>query len=241
VRWRAVIGMLGLVVVVVSVFLALSTAPRPDTPSLPLPVAVTTPAPSPSLTSLGTATPASSTTKTVQPATATAQIATPRGNPVGVRISRQGTTVLNERISGPIGLERDGRGNLVYLNGETVLEPPLTTVGWYHEQGAWPKPGYPGPSVLVAHISHQGKPGPFWNLDLVATGDVVTVAYDSGDKVTFHVTQNPDHMPKVDLPGGKIWNKTQKPVLRLITCDPSTPFRAGHYAGNIIVYADQRE
>lgn len=229
-RWRYLIGSVALVVFGMSAPLALSTA-RPDSLSLPTPTVDTTLQPSPFSTSpVTTGTPAKSTAK---------KLATPRGNPIRVRITRQGHLVLNEPISGPIGLKRDNKGNLVYSNDRTVLEPPPTTVGWYHEQKAWPKPGFPGPSVLVAHISRKGNPGPFWNLDLVATGDLVAVAYDSGTTVTFLVTQNPVHLLKLKLPTDKIWNGTNRPVLRLITCDPATPFRAGHYAGNIIVYADR--
>lgn len=148
-------------------------------------------------------------------------------------------------ISGPVGLKRDSQGNLVTRLGLPVLEPPDDSVGWYHEQGAWPKPGFPGPSVLVAHITHQGDPGPFFSLARVnglqsgaKIGDRIIVTYSSGDQVTFIVT-DVDHPEKVELPGGKIWNKTQKPVLRLITCDPTTPFVNGHYLGNVLVYADQ--
>jgi hypothetical protein len=163
-----------------------------------------------------------------------------------VRITRAGKKVMGpETIGGPVGLKRDSRGNLVTRLGLPVLEPPSDTVGWYHEQGAWPKPGFPGPSVLVAHISHQGEPGPFFALAKikgvqsgVQKGDQVTVTYTSGDKVSFIITLV-DRPEKVELPGGKIWNKTQKPVLRLITCDPTTPFVNGHYLGNVLVYADQ--
>ncbi len=229
-RWRIYFGLLAFVGFVVSAPLALSTA-RPDTPSLPPPLVVATSQPGPGSTSpVTTNAPSPSATKT---------IAAPRGNPVRVRITRQTSVVLSEPISGPVGLKRDSKGNLVLSDGRKVLEPPPTTVGWYHEQGGWPKPGFPGPSVLVAHISHKGNPGPFWNLDLVAAGDLVAVAYSSGDAVTFLVTQNPVRMPKLKLPSDKIWNDTNRPVLRLITCDPNTPFRSGHYAGNIIVYADR--
>jgi hypothetical protein len=157
-----------------------------------------------------------------------------------------------QKIGGPVGLKRDSKGNLVKRLGLTVLEPG-SDVGWYHEQGTWPKPGFPGPSVLVAHISHGlDVPGPFFSLvsikgvqEGVREGDRVTVTYTLDgnikskviDKVVFIVTQV-DRPEKVELPVSKIWNKTQKPVLRLVTCDPTTPFVNGHYLGNVIVYAD---
>ncbi len=155
----------------------------------------------------------------------------PHGNPAEVQVSRRDKVYLEKKISGPVGLTPE--------NGKQVLYPPPSTVGWY-SQGRWKaKPGQPGPSVLVAHISSGGgKPGPFWDLTQAAKGDRVKVKYDSGDSITFIVTLV-EHTKKVALPTEKIWTSTKKPVLRLITCDPDTPYRGGHYDGNVLVYADQ--
>jgi hypothetical protein len=44
---------------------------------------------------------------------------------------------------------------------------------------------------------------------------------------------------KEALPVGRIWNRTRKPVLRLITCGGSFDRSTGHYRDNLIVYADR--
>jgi hypothetical protein len=46
-----------------------------------------------------------------------------------------------------------------------------------------------------------------------------------------------ERRPKEDLPMGRIWNRTDRPVLRLITCGGSFDRGAGHYRDNVIVYA----
>ena len=244
-RWR--VGLTGLLLIVGGM-LGMSSQQALSTASPPGPTAL----PTPSTETSTSATPSESpTSTTVTPATTTTSATTkpyhpPRGNPTSVSITRGGKQVMTPQpISGPVGLKRDSQGNLVTRLNLPVLEPPDDSVGWYHEQGAWPKPGFPGPSVLVAHISHMGAHGPFFSLASVKgqqtgaqQGDLIAVTYSSGDKVVFRVTEV-DHPEKVELPGDKIWNKTQKPVLRLITCDPTTPFVDGHYLGNVLVYADQ--
>lgn len=215
-RWRVPVGILGLVIVVVCAFEALSTA-SPDDATLPPPVAIATSAPSPSPTSA------------VAPVAS--EPATPRGNPTNVRVSRRGVTILSKPISGAVDYSVQG--------SKRVLEPPAsnTMVGWFQHNGVWPRPGFVGPSTLVGHISFRGDPGPFYKLRFVRPGDTVVVSYSSGDRATFMVTAV-DKPPKLDLPVKKIWNTTSVPELRLITCDPNTPFVDGHYLGNIVVYAD---
>ena len=229
-RWRVAIWLLlGLLGSAVGVSLALSTA-RPDTALLSPPALVTTGPSGPTATpSVTTPTPESSITP---------KFSAPRGEPTGVRITRQSATVMSQqKISGPVGLKRDSKGNLVLREGRIVLEPPDSYVAWYHE-GAWPKPGFPGPSVLVAHINHNGAHGAFWDLQAAKPGDRVRVSYSSGDTVTFIITAV-ERTKKLLLPGDKIWNATKLPVLRLVTCDPVTDFQNGHYLGNVLVFADQ--
>jgi hypothetical protein len=46
-----------------------------------------------------------------------------------------------------------------------------------------------------------------------------------------------ERQPKEDLPVGRIWSRTDRPVLRLLTCGGSFDRGAGHYRDNVIVYA----
>lgn len=220
-RGRCAAGLLGLLVMV----LCACSAPSIASGQQPMPSnTIAAPHPAASATNQqgsSTTTHSSRTSATRAPH----QVKPPKGNPVGVRIARAGRTVLEAPIGGPIGLPANG-----------ILEPTDDTVRWY-KAGTWPKPGYSGPSVLVGHITFLGNKGVFWSLGNSRPGDVVTVRYSSGQAVAFRVTAL-QHLAKTKLPVGKIWNATAKPELRLITCDPNTPFANGHYAGNIIVYAD---
>jgi hypothetical protein len=124
-----------------------------------------------------------------------------------------------------------------YLDKEDFLVPAPGSAGWYAEAG-WPKPGYPGTSILVGHISWSHQPDVFWNLPRVRFGDSVTVTYTSGQKVRFTVTRSSPER-KTSVPHDtSIWDADNpRPLLRLITCDPSTTFVNHHYLGNWVVWA----
>lgn len=72
----------------------------------------------------------------------------------------------------------------------------------------------------------------------VRSGDRVTVVYSSGQSITFTATES-RAVPKTQVPqDDSIWDSgNPEPVLRLITCDPSTPLNGGHYEGNWVVWA----
>lgn len=124
-----------------------------------------------------------------------------------------------------------------YLDKEDFLVPSPGSAGWYAEPG-WPKPGYPGTSILAGHISWSKQPDVFWNLPRVRPGDVVVVTYTSGQKVRFQVTRSSPER-KTSVPHDRsIWDAgNPKPLLRLITCDPDTSFVNHHYLGNWVVWA----
>jgi hypothetical protein len=124
-----------------------------------------------------------------------------------------------------------------YLDKQDYLIPAPGAAGWYAEAG-WPKPGYPGTSILVGHISWSHQPDVFWNLPRVRIGDTVVVTYTSGQKVRFTVTRSSPER-KTSVPHDtSIWDAgNPRPLLRLITCDPSTTFVNHHYLGNWVVWA----
>jgi hypothetical protein len=59
---------------------------------------------------------------------------------------------------------------------------------------------------------------------------------DSGDFAVFQVDEVETTL-KTSLPTERIWNNTQQPVIRLITCGGKYDAKTGHYLSNIIVYA----
>ena len=152
--------------------------------------------------------------------------AAPAGTPTRVRVSTAGADVVDASLE----------PTLLKDNGE--LAPPYGTAGWYAEDG-WALPGAKGASILVGHIDHDGQPDVFAQLPSVRPGARVTVTYDSGEDATFAVTLS-EAVSKAAVPKDEtIWDwDSPTPVLRLITCDPTTPIDDGHYEGNWVVWAE---
>ena len=151
----------------------------------------------------------------------------PSGNPERVVVTSLGGTELVDARLVPAGLDDDG-----------ILAPPPGVAGWYDEKG-WPKPGYPGASILAGHINtRKNGPDTFARLPEVRPGARVTVTYDSGDTVEFVVLRS-KAVPKKETPkDDSIWDAdSPRPLLRLITCDPTTPVEGGHYVGNWVLWA----
>ena len=65
------------------------------------------------------------------------------------------------------------------------------------------------------------------------------MSYDSGDDVEFVVVRS-KAVPKKETPrDDSIWDAgNPRPLLRLITCDPTTPVKGGHYVGNWVLWAN---
>lgn len=125
----------------------------------------------------------------------------------------------------PLGLLPDG-----------AMEVPAdaAVAGWY-EPG--PVPGEPGPAVIAGHVDSKSGPGVFFALRRLQPGDPVTVELDDGERLVFSVTAVEQH-PKDGLPVDRIWNDTEQPVLRLVTCGGTFDRATGHYTDNVVVFAE---
>lgn len=148
------------------------------------------------------------------PATAAAAIGTP------TRVEIPAIDVDAALV--PVGLQADG-----------AMQTPDFGLGAWYDLG--PRPGEPGPAVVLAHVDSVAGPDVFFRLPELAPGDRVTVHHDLG-AVTF-VVDSLEQVDKDALPVEQIWNDTTEPVLRLITCGGQFDHRTGHYLDNIIVYA----
>lgn len=122
----------------------------------------------------------------------------------------------------PVGLRADG-----------AMQTPEFGLGAWYDLG--PRPGEPGPAVVLAHVDSVAGPDVFYRLRELAPGDRVTVHHDLG-AVTF-VVDSLEQVDKDALPVDRIWNDTTEPVLRLITCGGTFDHSTGNYRDNIIVYA----
>ena len=190
------------------------------------PPTTATPSPTSATTTAGP-TPTTSPTKSAAPPAAHDL---PTGEPERVVVTSLGGKELVDAGLIPAGLDDDG-----------ILAPPPGVAGWYDEEG-WPKPGFPGAAILAGHINtRKNGPDTFARLPDVRPGAVVAVQYSSGDEVEFVVTRS-KAVPKSRTPkDDTIWDADNpRPLLRLITCDPTTPVEGGHYVGNWVVWASPK-
>jgi sortase (surface protein transpeptidase) len=123
----------------------------------------------------------------------------------------------------------------VGLNEDESMETPDFGLAGYYTEG--PRPGAPGPSVVVAHVDSQSGPDVFYNLRELVPGDEITITREDGTTGTWFVVSQ-EQTDKDELPVERIWNDTEQAVLRLITCGGEFDDSIGHYEDNITVYAD---
>ena len=137
------------------------------------------------------------------------------------------------RISIPaIGVDAAVVG--VGLRADGAMEvPAVDRAGWYQ---LGPRPGEPGPAVIVGHVDSRRGPAVFYRLRQLHRGDGILVRRTGGTTAAFTV-EAVEQQPKSTLPVGRIWNRTAEPVLRLITCGGTFDRTSRHYRDNVIVYA----
>ena len=146
-------------------------------------------------------------------------VATGRPGPSTISIPKIG---VKAAIVG-VGLKKNG----------AMQTPGPGQVGWYK---GGPKPGDPGPAVLVGHVDTRTGPDVFYRLRDLRPGDEILVGRADGTTARFLVGRLERH-PKTALPASRIWTKAKRPLLRLITCAGSFDRATGHYRDNLILYA----
>ncbi|MGW5530924.1 class F sortase [Streptomyces xanthochromogenes] len=104
--------------------------------------------------------------------------------------------------------------------------------GWYTGSVT---PGEKGASVLVAHYDTANGPALMRNVKNIKVGDVIEVGRADGSTAVFRIRET-QQVEKKDFPTHKVYGKTDRPELRLITC--GGPIVDGHRSANIIFYAD---
>ena len=184
-------------------------APSTDAPSTDTPTDDTGPLPAPG--------PRSTRPATMPQPAAAAPIA-----PVRVRATSVGVDV------------RVVRTGVDDHTGEMEIPRTPGTVGWY-EFG----PGLEsatGAVVIGGHVDTlRGGAGPFARLGELRPGAQVTVWGTDDRRRTFEVTDR-EVFVKTVLPVERIFSRTGRPVLRLITCAQFDPV-ARHYRSNAVLTA----
>ena len=103
------------------------------------------------------------------------------------------------------------------LNAGRELAAPNDTLGvvWYSDG---PRPGMNGNAVLTGHLDWQGKPGEFFRLKELTTGDIIQVTSSDGKQYLYTVQSSElysaESAPVTDILGAK-----DHPLLTLITCE----------------------
>jgi len=141
--------------------------------------------------------------------------------PVRLRISALEVDSKVEKL----GLQRDG----------SIAVPGRTDVAGWYEYG--PRPGEPGPSVILGHVDSTAGPGIFFDLYRTKPGTLIRVDRADGSAVTFKITRVA-RVPKVQFPTDLVYAATLDPTLRLVTCGGSFDPARRSYRDNVIAFAE---
>ena len=118
-------------------------------------------------------------------------------------------------------------------NGTLQVPRDWDKAGWY-DQG--PRPGQPGPAVILGHVDSKSGPAVFYQLQTLRPGDIVRVGLADGRTLIFTV-QRVERYPKDHFPTEAVYLPTLSRELRLITCGGTFDYATGHYRDNIVVFA----
>jgi hypothetical protein len=118
-------------------------------------------------------------------------------------------------------------------DGSIEVPKDWDTAGWY-DRG--PRPGQPGPAVILGHVDSRTGPAVFFRLRALRPEDIVRVGLADGRILVFRV-QRVERYPKDHFPTEAVYFPTLNRELRLITCGGEFDYARGSYRDNIVVYA----
>ena len=105
--------------------------------------------------------------------------------------------------------------------------------GWFKDG---PRPGQPGPAVIIGHVDWNHGPAVFFRLREMKPGEAVYVDRADGSTQEFTVTAV-RQVAKSDFPTDDVYAPDLRSSLRLITCGGEFDYRAHNYLDNVIVFA----
>jgi sortase (surface protein transpeptidase) len=138
-----------------------------------------------------------------------------------------------ETLSVPKLKSRAAVAGEVYVQASGPESGLLDAPADYHQLG-WYRHGNSGALVLDGHVGYRTNPGPLAFIGSLGAGDVVIVGYPSGDRA-FSVSVV-GRVVKGQLPQ-QYFSDQYDGDLMLITCDYTSPFRAGHFQDNVYLVA----
>jgi len=118
-------------------------------------------------------------------------------------------------------------------DGSLEVPKDWDTAGWYD---GGPRPGQPGPAVILGHVDSKTGPAVFYRLRALRPGDTVRVGLANGRMLAFRV-QRIQRYPKDEFPTEAVYFPTLDRELRLITCGGEFDYARHSYLDNIVVYA----
>jgi len=118
-------------------------------------------------------------------------------------------------------------------DGSLEVPHDWDTAGWF-DQG--PRPGQPGPAVILGHVDSTAGPAVFFRLRELRPPDIVRVGLADGRVLVFRV-QRVKRYPKDRFPAEAVYFPTLNRELRLITCGGEFDYARRSYRDNIVVYA----
>jgi LPXTG-site transpeptidase (sortase) family protein len=113
------------------------------------------------------------------------------------------------------------------------LPTDAARAGWFKDG---PRPGQPGPAVIVGHVDMNHGPAVFFRLREMKPGQTVFVDRTDGTTQKFTVT-TVRQVAKRDFPTEDVYAPDLAPSLRLITCGGEFNHNAHSYVDNVIVFA----
>lgn len=164
------------------------------------------------------------------PTTPQTSTAGPRGNATRFDIAR--STPVQVRV---IALHLKVALTKLGLNPDGTVQVPTNPdlPGWYRRG---PAPGQPGSAVILGHVDSYDGPAVFYRLATVAPGDRITVLLASGI-VAHYLVSSVHTYPNADFPARTVYGTHGVSRLKLVTCGGGFDRVAGHYLGNVVVFA----
>jgi LPXTG-site transpeptidase (sortase) family protein len=105
--------------------------------------------------------------------------------------------------------------------------------GWFK---GGPRPGQPGPAVVIGHVDMNHGPAVFFRLREMEPGQAVFVDRADGSTQEFKVTKV-RQVAKDDFPTDEVYAPDLAASLRLITCGGQFDSATHNYLDNVIVFA----